>query len=166
MNPSIRLENLYREYKAAVLSYVCARVPSFEEAEDICEEAFLKLSRMLERYDEKRAALSTLLYKITHDLVIDHYRTRRTYEELSEEHSKEHSVIYSAEDIVMDNERSSELTDALSKLPEQQREILILRFYCGFSLKKIAEKMNLTYSMVVKRQNNAFETLRKTLKTR
>ena len=162
MNPSIQLENLYREYKAAVLSYVCARVPSFEEAEDICEEAFLKLSRMLERYDEKRAALSTLLYKITHDLVIDHYRMTRDHEELSEKQS----ILNSAEDTVMDNELSAELTEALCKLPEQQREILILRFYCGFSLKKIAEKMNLTYSMVVKRQNNAFETLRKTLKTR
>ncbi len=63
----------------------------------------------------------------------------------------------------MDRERADELIKALSKLPQQQRDILILRFYRGWTLVRIAEEMGLSYNKVVSRQNSAFKTLRRML---
>ena len=153
-------EQLYREYRSVVLSYISARVPSPDDAEDICEEVFIKLFRMLETYDENRASVSTLIYRIAHNAVIDHLRTAHPREDLSEEQA----VFPSAEDIVMDIERSAELADAIEMLPQQQRDILILRFYRGWTLKKIAEKMGLTYKTAADRQKKALDSLRKMLK--
>ena len=157
---SFSREQLYREYRSLVLSYISARVSSDEDAEDICEEVFIKLFRMLETYDENRASVSTLIYRIAHKAVIDHLRTAHAREDLSEEQA----VFPSAEDIVMDIERSAELADAIEMLPQQQRDILILRFYRGWTLKKIAGKMGLTYKTAADRQKKALDSLRKMLK--
>ena len=141
------------------MSYRSARVTCNEDAEDICGDVFVKLFSLLESYDEKRASVSTLLYKITHDAVIDYYRRKREHDELSEDHA----VLPSSEDIIMDRERANELIKALSKLQQQQRDILILRFYRGWTLVRIAEEMGLSYNKVVSRQNSAFKALREML---
>ena len=141
------------------MSYISARVTCNEDAEDICGDVFVKLFSLLESYDEKRASVSTLLYKITHDAVIDYYRRKREHDELSEDHA----VLPSSEDIIMDRERANELIKALSKLQQQQRDILILRFYRGWTLVRIAEEMGLSYNKVVSRQNSAFKALREML---
>ena len=160
MNSSFSYESIYRKYRTSVLSYISARIPSYAEAEDLCEEVFVKLLHLLENYDENKASVSTLIYKLSHDIVIDFYRTHKEYAELSEELA----VLPSAEEIVMDKEKLTELAGALQKLPQQQRDILILRFYQGWTLGKIANKMGLTYHMTVSRQNKALESLRKMLK--
>ena len=159
MKPSFSPDQIYKKYKPTVMAYISARVQCNEDAEDICGEVFVKLFGLLENYDEKRASVSTLLYKITHDAVIDYYRMKHEHDELSEDHA----VLPSSEDIIMDRERADELIKALSKLPQQQRDILILRFYRGWTLVRIAEEMGLSYNKVVSRQNSAFKTLRRML---
>ncbi len=159
MNLSFSLDQLYIEYKPIVMSYISARVYCNEDAEDLCADVFVKFFGLLESYDEKRASVSTLLYKITHDAVIDYYRCKREQDELSEDHA----VLPSSEDIIMDRERADELIKALSKLPQQQRDILILRFYRGWTLVRIAEEMGLSYNKVVSRQNSAFKALKEML---
>ncbi len=159
MNISFSPDQLYKKYRPIVMSYISARIHCEEDAEDLCGDVFVKLFGMIESYDEKIASISTILYKITHDAVIDYYRRKREYDELSEDHA----VLPSSEDIIMDRERADELIKALSKLPPQQRDILILRFYRGWTLVRIAEEMGLSYNKVVSRQNSAFKTLRRML---
>ena len=159
MKLSFSPDQLYNKYRPIVMSYISARITCNEDAEDICGDVFVKLFGLLESYDEKRASVSTLLYKITHDAVIDYFRRKREHDELSEDHA----VLPSSEDIIMDRERADELIKALSKLPQQQRDILILRFYRGWTLVKIAEEMGLSYNKVVSRQNSAFKALREML---
>ena len=159
MIPPFFYENIYKQYRPIVFSYISARVASREDAEDLCQEVFLKLAGALENYDSKKAAVSTLVYRIAHNTVIDYYRTSRKHEEISEEDA----VLPSAEDIVMDRDQARELAEAIGRLPEQQRDILILRFYRGWTLVKIAKEMGLTYNTVVGRQKRALEKLREML---
>ena len=70
-------EMLYKEYRGTVLRNISARIPSWEDAEDLCEEVFTKLIKLLDSYDENKAAISTLVYKFSHDIVIDYYRRNR-----------------------------------------------------------------------------------------
>ncbi len=159
MSPSLSHEQLYREYRDTVLSYISARVVPIEDAEDLCEEVFVKLFRLMESYDGSRASVSTLVYKLSHDTVIDHYRTHRRPAAIS----GQQELLPSAEDVIMDRERFADLAKALAKLPQQQRDILILRFYRGLTLKAIAEKTGLTYDTVVSRQKIALKAMKKML---
>lgn len=159
MNTSPVYEKLYEEYRPTVYSYISARVSSREDAEDLCQQVFVKLYKALETYDSEKASLSTFVYRLTHNAVIDYYRTLHTHTEISEEDA----LLPSAENVVMDRARVREIAAALSQLPWQQRDILILRFFRGWTLVRIAREMGLTYDTVVSRQKSAFEKLRKLL---
>ena len=68
------------------MSYISARIPSYGEAEDFdAKKVFVKLLHLLENYDENKASVSTPIYKLSHDIVIDFYRTHKDTLELSEE---------------------------------------------------------------------------------
>ena len=153
-------EQFYNEYRDTVLAYISARVSSYEDAQDLCQEVFIKFFRALERFDGSRASVSTLMYKIAHDIVVDHHRTFHTHTSLDE---IEESVP-STEDIYVENEKYILLRDSLKELPEQQRDILIMRFYAGLSLSEIAERTGLSYHMTVKKQREAFAVLREKLR--
>ena len=162
MIPTLSHEQFYTEYRDTVLAYISARVPSYEDAQDLCQEVFIKFFRALERFDGSRAAVSTLIYKITHDTVIDHHRTFHTYTSLDEIGES----VPSTEDIYVENEKYTLLRDSLKELPEQQRDILIMRFYAGLSLSEIVERTGLSYHMTVKKQREAFAALREKLRDR
>lgn len=162
MNPLPSSDRLYRDYKSRVLAYISARVPRPEDAEDLTGEVFVRLFRLMESYDENRASVSTLVYKLSHDIVIDWYRTRREFAELSEEQA----LLPSAEETVMDREKLAETRDALARLPQDQRDILILRFYRGWTLVRIAEEMGLPYFSVVAKKNKALDSIRRALGNR
>lgn len=159
MNTSLVYERLYREYRPTVLAYISARVSSREDAEDLCQNVFVKLYRALETYDERKASISTFVYLLAHNAVIDYYRTSHRHTELS----GNDAVLPSAENVVMDREKALKIAAALSRLSRQQRDILILRFYRGWTLVRIAQETGLTYNTVVSRQKSAFEKLRKLL---
>lgn len=159
MNTSFVYERLYKEYRPMVYSYISARLSSREDAEDLCQHVFVKLYKALDTFDGEKASLSTFVYQLAHNAVIDYYRTLHTHTELSEEDA----FLPSAENVVMDRARSAKIAEALRQLPQQQRDILILRFYRGRTLVQIAQEMELTYDTVVSRQKSAFEKLRKLL---
>ena len=149
-------EKLYEQYRKKVLGYISSRISSWEDAEDLCEEVFVKLFRALETFDAKDAKVSTLIYKMSHDIVIDYYRTHREHSELDENSA----VVSGADDIVADSEKANELKSALEQLTEEQRDIIILHYYKGITLLKIAEMMGMTYKMVKYRHTTALEQMK------
>ena len=159
MHPSLEFERLYRRYHQTVAAYISARVPSRETAEDLCHDVFMKLSKALETYDDQKASASTLLYRIAHNAVIDYYRIHHPHSDLAEWDG----TLPSTEDVVMDREKLSGLADALRQLPREQRDVLILRFYQGWPLTRIAKEMGIKYHTAVSRQKNGLEGLRKIL---
>ena len=152
-------ELIYSQYRRKVLGYISSRISSWEDAEDLCEEVFVKLFKAMERFDAKQAKPSTLLYKLAHDIVIDYYRTHKEHGELNEESA----TVSGAEDIVGNSMKLDELKDALMQLSEEQRYIIVLRYYKGITLLKISEMMNMSYKMVKYRHAAALEQLKKLL---
>ena len=162
MDTSFAYERLYKEYRTTVYAYISARVSSREDAEDLCQHVFVKLYKALETFDGEKASMPTFVYLLSHNAMIDYYRTSHRHAELSEDDA----VLPSAENVVMDRAKTEEIAAALSQLPQQQRDILVLRFYRGWTLARIAQETGLTYDTVVSRQKSAFEKLRKILKER
>ncbi|MBQ7464368.1 MAG: sigma-70 family RNA polymerase sigma factor [Lachnospiraceae bacterium] len=158
----IDYDEIYSRYHDKVFYYIKGRVGVTEDAEDICSDVFTKIYENRDRYDEGLAGVSTWIYRIAHNAVIDHYRTQRASEELSEE-------IQSIDDIeegFLNRETLQELGDALKKLSEKDRAIIVYRYYDGLSLKDVAEKLGISYSGCKLRHTNALAQLRKILEKR
>ena len=71
-------EQIYLAYKEKVTAYVSSRVSQEEDAKDLVSQVFTKVYQNLPTFDESRASLSTWIYSITRNAVIDYYRTKRT----------------------------------------------------------------------------------------
>lgn len=151
-------EKLYREFYPKVFGYVRSKVnPS--DAEDVTANVFVKVYANLERFDEQRASLSTWIYTITHNTVIDHWK-RQEKAPLSLE---EHLEYLTEETADMDGSLEA-LPEALEKLTTVQRDVVILHYYFGLQHTEIAQKLHLTPANTRKICSLALATLRKNMK--
>ncbi|MBE5828920.1 MAG: sigma-70 family RNA polymerase sigma factor [Butyrivibrio sp.] len=153
-------EEIYTQYRDKVFGYVRNHVNSPEDAEDITSDIFVKVYSKLDTYDESKASLSTWIYSMTSNTVIDFYRTNHVHSEIPEDLSDEGSTI---EDEILNNESLELLADALSKLPQELMDIIVLRYYKGLTLQDIAVKMNLSYGVAKLRHREALGKLREML---
>ena len=153
------LDRIYTEYSGKVMGYIRARIRSSADAEDIHSEVFEKILRKIEDFDETKASLNTWIFTITRNTVIDHFRRTKPSEELDENLSDNIEL----DEDLLNSETLSELAAALKRLPEQMRDIIVLRYYDGKPLTEIAELMNLSYGAVKLRHQNAVLMLRQAL---
>ncbi len=153
-------EEIYSRYHDKVLYYIKGKVSVAEDAEDLCSEVFTKVYENLEKYDESLAGISTWIYRIAHNAVIDHYRKQKPSEELSEELA---SLDDDIEEGLLKKENLKTLSAALKSLSEKDRAIIIYRYYDGLSLKEVAEKLGISYSGCKLRHANALNSMRKLL---
>lgn len=135
-------ERVYREYYSRILGYVRSKLSSPQEAEDVCSSAMLKIVRGLPTFDPEKSSLSTWIYTIVRNTLTDHYRSRRSHEELGED------IPYEGDDFeeILQEERLEELAAALEKLPQRERDVIILHYYSGISLREISEAIGMSYS--------------------
>ncbi|MBQ7670297.1 MAG: sigma-70 family RNA polymerase sigma factor [Clostridia bacterium] len=155
-------ERLYKDYRDKVFGYIRSRVNSREDAEDLCEDVFLKAYRSADEYDGERASLGTWIYSITRNTVIDYYRRSRPAEELPEDLSDDDSP----EDGVLGSEMLEELASALESLPTELTDIIVLHYYDRISLTDIAAKLGISYGAVKLRHQKALMMLRIALEKR
>jgi len=158
MNPEI--EEIYAAYSGKVMGYIYARIRNRADAEDICSEVFEKVMRKLPEYDRSKASISTWIFTITRNTVIDHYRRARPGEELDENMPDEGEL----DEDLLSTETLSELAAALRTLPEELQDIIVLRYYDGKPLTEIAGIMDLSYGAVKLRHQNALMLLKKKMK--
>ena len=153
----IEKEKIYRDYHGKVCGYIRSRLSSAQDAEDLTSDVFLKVYEKLDTFDETKASLSTWIYTITRNTLTDYFRTRKVLEELPENETAGFSV----EEEVLNAEMLETLSDALEALDERERDIIILRFYSGKTLKDISVQMGISYAYVKVLQNNAFVKIKK-----
>ena len=149
-------EQIYTDYKDKVFAYIRNHVNSQEDAEDLCADVFVKVYDKLDTFDESKARISTWIYSITSNTVIDFYRTNHIHSEIPEDLSDTKSSI---EEEVLTQESLSELATALLKLTEEQRDIIVLRYYKGLTLQEVSQKMNLSYGITKLRHREALGKL-------
>ena len=149
-------ERIYRDYHDKVLAFFLARLNSPEDAEDLCADVFVKVFRNLDSFDERKSSVSTWIYTISRNTLTDFFRTRRPTEELKETAASPVRV----DERFLREETLRELADALSRLDEELRDIVVLRYSARLTLTEIAQRMNLSYGMVKVKHRKALEQLR------
>lgn len=139
---SIGKEEIYKEYHDKVLRLINGKISNYTEAEDITSDVFVKVYAKLDSFDETKASISTWIYRIAQNTLIDYFRTRKVYSEVPEDLSDDGEV----EDSVLSQEMLEALATALEKLPERDRDLVVLHYYKGMTLKEAAEKIGMSYS--------------------
>lgn len=150
-------EDIYRDYHAKVFGYIYSKINNRQNAEDLASDVFMKVFDKLDSFDDTKSSLSTWIFVIARNTLTDYYRTRRVFNEIPETMSSNESV----EDAICSAETLEALANALETLDERERDIIVLRYYSGHTLKDIAAQLGISYAYVKILQNKALEKLRK-----
>lgn len=153
------MHSIYEEYYNRVLNYASARLPCRMDAEDICEDVFERVLTCLDAFDPDRASMSTWIFVITRNCVIDFYRCQRPTVELTDDLPQEGDV----DDALIRAETVDALTAAMDRLPGQLREIVALHYHAGLPLTQISRRLGISYGAVKGRHAKALSLLREFL---
>ena len=152
-------EALYTAYSEKVRGYVFGKVANRDDAEDLVSDIFLKVYEKQATFDAGRSSVSTWIYTITRNTVIDYFRTHRVHAELPDD-------LPDAADVdtgMLQKESLKTLSDALSKLDKRSRALIILRYYQGMTLKDAAARLGISYAYVKILHKSALYHLRASL---
>jgi len=116
------------------------------EAEDVAQEAMLRLWRMAPKWQAGRAQVTTWLYRVVANLCTDRLRRRRTT--ALDDGPEPLDDALTAEARITGAARMAALDDALAALPERQRQAVVLRHLDGLGNPEIAEIMDITTEAV------------------
>lgn len=131
---------LYEDFHMKVLRYVQSKVNDYYLAEDICSDVFVKVYEKLDSFDDTKASISTWIFTITRNTLIDYYRSRRITVEIPD------NLVYEDEDDGVDEEALDKLAEAMKNLDERSKKIIVMHHYDDLKLKDIAEKLDISYT--------------------
>jgi RNA polymerase sigma-70 factor, ECF subfamily len=133
---------LYARYADDVFAYVRSIVGDHHAAEDITQNVFAKLMSAIQRYEERGAIpFAGWIMRVSRNAALDHLRARRQI-------PVEEVRTADPGDEGRELEQRQCLKAALATLPEEQREVLVLRHVLGLSPPEIAERLKKTESSV------------------
>jgi RNA polymerase sigma-70 factor (ECF subfamily) len=138
----------YDLYVDQIYRFIYFKVGNREEAEDLCSSVFLKTwNHILENSLTDHKTLKALLYRISRNLIIDHYRKNKTAQTVSLDDEFAMQVSDETQNLHKNFELKADLLVLESKLPElkdEYREVIILRFVNELSIKEIADILDKT----------------------
>jgi RNA polymerase sigma-70 factor (ECF subfamily) len=149
------LRFLYLRYADNVYGYVCSIVRDEHEAEDVTQHIFAKLTAALGRYEQRVVPFSAWILRVAQNAAVDHMRARRPVP-CEDVGSRE-----VADDSAGGRERFADLCLALSALPRDQRDVLVLRFLVGLTPREVAERIGRSEDAVHGLQHRGRRSLRR-----
>ena len=132
-------EQIYLQYHDKVQAYVRGKIQDPHDVEDLVSAVFMKIVQKLDSYDPEKASVSTWVYTITRNTVTDFFRTRRDMVGFEDYMADE---TYSS---AMTDDTLELLADALLTLKEKERDLIVLHYFTGYTLKTVAEMMGMSY---------------------
>ena len=164
----LSIEVLITRHKNKVYTYIFLIVKNQQLAEDIFQDTFIKVIRSLKegKYKDNGKFVSWVI-RIAHNLTIDHFRKEKQINTCSNEdfeadifNSKKMSD-GTIEDILVENQIVHEVKLLIEELPEDQKQVILLRHYGGLSFKEIAEQTDVSINTALGRMRYALINLRK-----
>ena len=163
------LSELYDRYKALVFSLAINIVGSHETAEDITLEVFTRVWEKADTYQIGKATVKRWISSITRYRSIDVLRRRNVHLDMSNPQWSDFSpdtlpARENPEEIMELALVRRKVTEALSKLPEEQKKPLALAYFMGYSHRQIAESLNKPLGTIKTRIRLAIQKLQQELK--
>jgi len=161
-------EALFSKHKDKVYTSIYVIVKDHDLADDIFQDTFIKVLNKLreEKYSEEGKFIPWVL-RIAHNLCMDHFRKNQK-EKIVANDNPEYNILDNIsildthkEDQIIGDEESIDISKYLELLPDEQREIIVLRHYYDYSFKQIAEMTGTNLNTALGRMRYALINLRK-----
>ena len=165
------ISQLIERHSRRVRDYIQMMVKDGDVADDIFQETFIKAVRVIDegRYTDNGRFLSWIL-RIAHNQVIDHFRAQKQNRQLNEAEAG-YDVLgtlrlaeRTVEDEIVCEQIASDVRRMVELLPDEQREVVMMRYYSGLSFKEIAEQTGVSINTELGRMRYALINLRKMIK--
>jgi len=149
---------LYDRFQPEIVRYLTYRVGNADTAEDLAQQVFLKAWQAIPRYEERGVPFKAWLYRMAHNQMVDHHRTRRPTTDLEGVDIPEEAE---AEQRVLVQEVHEHLRAALERLSEDHRQVLTLRFLLEKSAREAGQIMDRKEVTIRGLQMRALQALRR-----
>jgi RNA polymerase sigma factor (sigma-70 family) len=163
----IALEKLIARHKLRIFNFIKSKVMDRDIAEDIFQDTFIKVIKTLKKgvYNEEGKFLPWVM-RIAHNLVIDFFRKNNRIPTI--DNSDEYDVFKfisdnspNIESMLFQDQIVKDLQNLVQELPDDQKEVLMMRLYRDMSFKEIAENTNVSINTALGRMRYAIINLRK-----
>ncbi len=162
------LEVLINRHKTKVFNYIYHTVKNQELAEDIFQDTFIKVVKSLKqnKYQDNGKLLSWIM-RIAHNLIIDHFRKEKQLKRVQAD-GKDLDIMNfklltegNVEDAMVDIQIKQDIRKMVDVLPEDQKEVVVLRHFVGLSFKEIADMTGVSINTALGRMRYALINMRK-----
>ncbi|MEV0788469.1 sigma-70 family RNA polymerase sigma factor [Kribbella sp. NPDC050459] len=155
---------LYDRYLPSIYRYTYSKTSSRSAAEDLTSETFLRAFRAIARRPRAHLNFAAWLVTIARNVVIDHHRSGWSRLAIvTDEVDPQIDDAIGPEQAALASVSEASLRGALTHLPDDQRECLLLRFFAGLSISETAAAMDRTDGAVKQLQFRATNRLRRLL---
>jgi RNA polymerase sigma-70 factor (ECF subfamily) len=157
----VALEELYLIHFDRIYSYLHMSVGSRHDAEDLTTQTFLKMLESIGRFRWQSVPFSAWLFRIAHNLAMDHFRSKRRWQPEEEIPESAHGEENSAEEEALVALGQASLLELIQRLSPEQRQVLTLKFVFRFSNAEAAAVLGKTEGAIKSLQHRALATLQK-----
>ncbi|MAR39588.1 MAG: RNA polymerase subunit sigma-24 [Flavobacteriales bacterium] len=160
-------EILIRKHKDKVFAFILSKIKNYNLAHDLFQDTFIKVVNSLKRgkYNEEGKFVPWVM-RIAHNLVIDHFRRQKKTRSIAPTDDFNIFDVISneeknVEEEMIDDQITSDLRKLIEELPEDQKEVLKMRYYKDLSFKEISEITDVSINTALGRMRYAIINLRK-----
>ena len=165
------VSQLLERHTRRVRDYVRMMVKDNDVADDLTQEILIKVVKVLDegRYTDKGRFLPWVL-RIAHNRVLDYFRAQKQDKTVSESNAgfdilgSKNMAEPSIEEEIISEQRAEEIRALVDELPEEQREVVKMRYYEGLSFKEIAELTGVSINTALGRMRYALINMRQLIK--
>lgn len=162
---------LLERHQERIFNYIINMVKDTDLANDIFQETFVKAITTIKqgRYNED-GKFSAWVSRIAHNAVIDHFRQEKAESTISTDEAdfnilnRRELAEETIEDAIIDRTIRQDIRDLIQSLPDDQRHVLIMRYYENMSFKEIADKTGVSINTALGRMRYAILNLRRAAK--
>ncbi len=151
---------IYKRYYHKIYVYLGHKLGNMDLAEDMAATVFLEALERIETFTYRGIPLSAWLYRIAHNMMVEHFRHRA---KVHTEPLTEDLILETAEpdEVIERNLARQDLTMALKKLTDEQRQVILLKFMAGLTNTEVARVINKPVGAIKSLQHRALVSLRR-----
>lgn len=150
---------LYRDTVQAIFRYITLRVNDAQLAEDLTGDVYIRALKGISTYQERGRPFIAWLYRIAHARVVDYYRQSGRRPVDSDLDAEPIPVSADLDQALLRRQAAQTLREAISKLTDEQQQVVILRFIEGQSLETTAQIMGKNANAIKALQHRALRSL-------
>jgi RNA polymerase sigma-70 factor (ECF subfamily) len=160
------LEELYLIHFDRIYSYLHVSVGNRHDAEDLTTQTFLKMLESINKFRWQSAPFSAWLFRIAHNLAMDHFRASRRWQPEEEVPEPQADESTSAEESAFESIGQRSMMELIDELSGEQQQVLTLKFVFNFSNAEAATILGKTEGAIKSLQHRALVSLQKQLERR